>query len=96
MGQRVAKIERSEIRGQKSDGVRLRAQGSRHNKSRVQSPNTKPGPSPEGGDSEGETGNPPARWESEGQILGFQVSGVRRLSSRLFSAFLLFSPCSMP
>jgi hypothetical protein len=37
---------------------------------------TKPGPRPQGGDSEGETGNPPARWESEGQISGFLVSGV--------------------
>jgi hypothetical protein len=41
-----------------------------------QIPSTKPGPRPEGGDSEGETGNPPAGWESEGQISGFQVSGV--------------------
>jgi hypothetical protein len=43
-------------------------------KSRI--PSTKPEPRPEGGDSEGETGNPPAGWESEGQISGFLVSGV--------------------
>ncbi len=45
--------------------------------SKSQIPSTKPGPRPEGGDSEGETGNPPAGWESEGQISGFQVSGFR-------------------
>jgi len=38
---------------------------------KYQIPSTKPGPRPEGGDSEGETGNPPAGWESEGQISGF-------------------------
>ncbi len=41
---------------------------------KFQTPRTKPGPRPEGGDSEGETGNPPAGWESEGQISRFQVS----------------------
>ena len=35
------------------------------------------GPSPEGGDSAGETGNLPAGWESEGKISGFQVSGEK-------------------
>jgi len=53
-------------------------------------PTTKPGPRPEGGDSEGETGNPPAGWESEGQISGskvsgfrFQVSGKRKIAGKI-------------
>jgi hypothetical protein len=45
-------------------------------------PTLRAGPRPKGGDSEGETGNPPVGWESEGQ-----VSGQMKVS-----AFMFFFP----
>jgi hypothetical protein len=48
---------------------------------KYQIPSTKPGPRPEGGDSEGETGNPPAGWESEGQISGCQEKKAKALNT---------------